>query len=124
MQDGFTRKGGFMDAQALLIESLLAGFFAIACFRARSQSPETRGIAPRKLFVLTGRLERLRMTRLQWCSMVALLIVARFQHGQQPLIAEFTALTQFLLFLALPSAKVSTQAYPQQKSLREALRRS
>jgi hypothetical protein len=112
-----------MNTQALLIETLLAGFFAIACFRARSQSHDIRGVAPRKLFVLLDRLQRLRMTRWQWCSMVLLLVVTRYQHGQ-PLIAEFTALAQFILFLALPSAKVTAQSDAKHGPLREALRRS
>ena len=59
-----------MGTQALLVEVLLSSFFAIACFRARSGSSDVRGLAPKRLFVLTDRIERLRISRWQWCSMV------------------------------------------------------
>jgi hypothetical protein len=91
-----------MSTQALLIEFLLSGFFAIACFRARAESLNTHGFAPARLFVLTDRLERLRRTRWQWCAMVLLLVVVRLQFGT-PLVAELTGLAQFIVFLALPS---------------------
>ena len=91
-----------MGTQALLIEFLLSGFFAIACFRARAESTKLSGFAPQKLFVLTDRLERLRRTRWQWCAMVLFLVVVRLQLGT-PLVAELTGLTQFIVFLALPS---------------------
>jgi len=91
-----------MNSQALLIEMLLSGFFAVACFRARSKSFGSRGVAPRKLFVMIGRLERLRLTRWQWCSMVMILLLARTQQGHA-LVAELTVLAQFVLFLALPA---------------------
>ena len=93
-----------MDIQALLVEILLSGFFAVACFRARAKSPTVRGLAPQRLFVLTDRLERLSRTRWQWFAMVLLLFVIRKQMGA-PLVVELTALTQFLVFLALPSIK-------------------
>ena len=93
-----------MSTQALLIEFLLSGFFAIACFRARAESPNMRGFAPAKLFVLTDRLERLRRTRWQWCAMVLLLVVVRLQLGA-PLLVELTGLAQFIVFLALPSQR-------------------
>lgn len=84
------------------MEFLLSGFFAIACFRARGESPSAGGFAPAKLFVLTDRLERLRRTRWQWCAMVLLLVVARLQLGT-PVVAEATGLAQFIAFLALPT---------------------
>ncbi len=93
-----------MSIQALLIESLLAGFFAVACFRARAESPNTDGLAPQRLFVLTDRLERLRRTRWQWATMVLLLVVVRLQFNA-PLVAELTGLVQFIVFLALPSQR-------------------
>lgn len=93
-----------MGTQALLVELLLSGFFAVACFRARAEAPSTRGLAPQRLFVLTGRLERLRRTRWQWCAMVLLLVLVRLQVGS-PMVVELTALTQFIVFLALPSDK-------------------
>ena len=64
-----------MSTQALLVEVLLSAFFAIACFRARSGSSDVRGLAPKRLFVLTDRIERLRISRWQWCSMVVLLLL-------------------------------------------------
>ncbi len=93
-----------MSTLALLAEILLSGFFAVACLRARSESPSLRGLAPGRLFVLTGRLERLRQSRWQWFCMVLLLILMRMQVGA-PLLAELTVAAQFIVFLALPSAK-------------------
>ncbi len=91
-----------MGTQALLIEFLLSGFFAIACFRARGESTNAHGFAPLRVFVLTDRLERLRRTRWQWCAMVLFLVVVRLQLGT-PVVAELTGLAQFIVFLALPS---------------------
>ena len=96
-----------MKTQAILIEVLLAGFFAVACFKARA-SMDIR-VASREIFVLTDRIERLRRTRWQWCSMVLLLVLVRLQQGA-PLLAEVTALAQFVVFLALPAAKPATGA--------------
>ena len=95
-----------MNTQALLTEVLLSGFFATACFRARAESPGVQGFAPQRLFVLTNRLERLRRTRWQWFAMVLLLVLVRLQFGT-PLVAELTALAQFIVFLALPSQKTT-----------------
>jgi hypothetical protein len=95
-----------VGTQALLIELLLAGFFAIACFRARAEAPDLNGATPRVLFGLTNRLERLRRSRWQWFAILLLLFVVRQQVGA-PLVAEFTALAQFILFLALPTQKIS-----------------
>lgn len=110
-----------MNTQALLIELLLSGFFAIACFRARAESPNIRGLAPAKLLVLTDRLERLRVSRWQWCCMVILLMLVRMQRGT-PMVAELTVLVQFIVFLALPAAKALPQKLSQ-RPLREVLRR-
>lgn len=98
-----------MGTQALLVELLLSAFFAVACFRARVESPSAQGLAPQRLFVLTDRLERLRRSRWQWFSMVLLLVVVRLQSGV-PLVAELTAVAQFLVFLALPSDKPAREA--------------
>ena len=97
-----------MNIQAVLTEILLSGFFAIACFRARAEAPSVNGLAPQRLFVLTDRLERLKRSRWQWFAMVLLLFVMRKQIGA-PLVAELTALAQFIVFLALPSQKSSMQ---------------
>lgn len=112
-----------MSTQALLVEVLLSAFFAIACFRARSGSFDVRGLATRRLFVLTDRIERLRISRWQWCSMVVLLLLVRMQHGT-PMVAELTVLTQFIVFMALPSQKSSPQKSQKQKPLAEVLSRS
>lgn len=93
-----------MNIQAMLTEILLSGFFAIACFRARAEAHSTNGLAPQRLFALTDRLERLSRSRWQWFAMVLLLFVMRKQIGS-PMVAEFTALAQFLVFLALPTLK-------------------
>jgi hypothetical protein len=102
-----------LGTQAMLVELLLSAFFAVACFRARAEAPELQGLTPQKLFTLTDRIERLRRSRWQWCSMVALLILLRLQSGT-PVVAELTVLAQFIVFLSLPA----------QKSLREVLHRS
>lgn len=93
-----------MSPMALLAEILLSGFFAVACLRARAESPSPRGLAPGRLFVLSGRLERLRQSRWQWICMVMLLMLMRKQVGA-PLVAELTVAAQFIVFLSLPSAK-------------------
>lgn len=112
-----------MGTQALLVEVLLSAFFAIACFRARSGSSNVRALAPKRLFVLTDRIERLRISRWQWCSMVVLLLLVRMQQGA-PMVAELTVLAQFIVFLALPSQKSLPLKIQAQKPLREVLRRS
>jgi hypothetical protein len=98
-----------MGTQALLIEILLSSFFAVACFRARANSPSFHGLAPQRIFVLTDRVERLRRTRWQWFAMVLLLVLARVQLGT-PIAAELTGLIQFIVFLALPSQKATVGA--------------
>ncbi len=98
-----------MSTQALLIEMLLSGFFAVACFRARAKTLDSMRIAPRALFVLTDRLERLRRSRWQWCSMVLVLVLVRLQKGT-PIVAELTVLAQFIVFLSLPTQKPSLEA--------------
>jgi hypothetical protein len=81
---------------------ILAGFFAVACLRACV--PETPGgrLKFTDLLRLPGRIERLRRSRWQWFSMVALLLVIRLQIGL-PFVLEIIVLFQFLIFLALPT---------------------
>jgi hypothetical protein len=110
-----------MGLQAVLVELLLSGFFAVACFKARAESPDVAGLAPQKLFMLTDRLDRLRKSRWQWCAMVTLLIVVRTQQGA-PMVAELTVAIQFLLFLALPAKSTSKLAYAR-RPVREVLGR-
>jgi hypothetical protein len=98
-----------LSTQALLLELLLSGFFAVACFRARAMAIDSTKVTPRALFFLTDRLERLRRTRWQWASMVLLLVLVRMQWGV-PMVAELTVLAQFILFLALPAQKAPLEA--------------
>lgn len=98
-----------MNTQALLMEVLLSGFFAIACFRARGESPAAWKVAPRSLFALTDRVERLRRSRWQWFAMVLLLAFLRMQRGA-PMVAEVTVLVQFIIFLMLPTQKATREA--------------
>ncbi len=84
-----------------LLELLLAGFFAIACFRARS--PLRSGEKPSfsNLLRLSGRIERLRRSRWQWFSIVAVMLVLRVQH-QLPAAIELMVGLMFLIFLVCP----------------------
>jgi hypothetical protein len=93
-----------MGIQGLLVELLISGFFAVACFRARAEEFSPSTMTPRALFGLTDRLERLRRTRWQWSSIVLLLVILRMQRGT-PLVAEVTALALFVLFFILPTVK-------------------
>ena len=91
--------------QAMLLELLVSGFFAIACFKARAaREPGALAMSPRDFLRLTDRLDRLSRTRYQWVAMVAILILVRMQVGV-PLAVELTAAAQFILFLALPVGK-------------------
>ena len=110
-----------MGLQAILGELLLSGLFAVACFKARAESPDLAGLAPQKLFMLTDRIERLRKTRLQWCAMVMLLIVLRMQQGA-PFVAELTVAVQLIIFLALPAQSTPKVVYAR-RPVREALGR-
>ena len=93
-----------LGSQALLTELLLSGFFAIACFRARAEGIANAGIAPRALFAMTDRLERLRRSRWQWFAMILLLVLIRIERGA-PMVAEVTVVAQLILFLLLPTKK-------------------
>lgn len=95
-----------MTKEALLIEMLLSGFFAIACFKARGAN--VGDLRPKDMFFLTDRLSRLHRTRWQWCAMVMVLVLARMQV-QAPIIAELTGLAQFALFLALPTQRKTAE---------------
>jgi hypothetical protein len=96
-----------MNTQALLLELLVSGFFAIACLKARAATdPGQPALRPRDMFRLTDRLDRLSRTRWQWFAMVGILCLIRMQAGV-PLVVELTAATQFIVFLALPVAKLS-----------------
>lgn len=83
------------------LELLLAGFFAVGCIRAHGHFEPGRVIRIVDLFRMTGRLERLRRSRWQWFSMVAIMLVLRVQHQLPPTI-EIMVAVMFVIFLALP----------------------
>lgn len=111
-----------MNTQAPLLELLVSGFFAIACFKARAAEPGQIALRPRDLLRLTDRVERLSRTRYQWFAMVGILILVRLQAGV-PLAVEITAAVQFVVFLALPVARKS-QSGSSDKSAPSSGRRS
>jgi hypothetical protein len=90
-----------MSGKTILIELLLAGFFAVACLKARVPAapdlPPTLG----DLFRMPSRLERLRRSRWQWFALVGFMLVLRLQE-QLPLAIEVMVLLEFALFVALP----------------------
>jgi hypothetical protein len=90
-----------MEKQTLLA-LLIAGFFGVACIRARAPLTPGQKQTVGEFFRLTGRIERLRQSRWQWFSMVLLMLVLRLQH-QLPPAVEIMAGVMFLLFLIFPS---------------------
>ena len=92
----------------LLAEVILAGFFAVACIRACVPASPDGKLAFSDLFRFPGRLARLRRSRWQWFSMVALLLVIRLQVGL-PLLLEAIVAVEFMIFMALPT-KAETPA--------------
>jgi len=97
-----------MKLAMMLVEAILAGFFAVACLRACVPAHPDGKLRFSDLFRFPGRLERLQRSRWQWFSMVALLLVVRLQMGL-PLLPEAIVAVEFAVFLALP-AKVKTTA--------------
>jgi len=91
-----------MNERTILLELLIAGFFAIACLRACAAPAPKAKLGFGALLRFPGRLERLRRSRWQWFSMVLLLLVLRLQR-ELPLILEGMVVAQFVLFLALPA---------------------
>jgi len=91
-----------MSQQTLLVELMLAGFFAVACIRCSMPSATDGRVHFGDLLRLPGRLERLRRSRWQWFSMVGLLLVVRLQKGM-PLILEVTVALMFIMFMMLPT---------------------
>jgi hypothetical protein len=96
-----------MTKEAMMLELLLSGFFAVACFKARAT--DVHSLKFKDLFYLSDRLDRLRRTRWQWCAMVMVIVFSRMQM-QSPIVAELTGLAQFVIFLALPTARRNTFA--------------
>jgi len=91
-----------MGYQNVLVELILAGFFAIACLRTSVPAVAGEKLEFSNMFRLPPRLERLRRSRWQWFSMVALLLVIRAQRGA-PMVAEMTVALEFILFIAAPT---------------------
>lgn len=87
--------------EILFFELLISGFFAVACIRACVPASLDGKLSFSDLFRFPGRLERLRRTRWQWFSMVALLLVLRLQAGL-PLVLELIVAVEFALFVAVP----------------------
>ena len=90
-----------MDGKTVLFELLMAGFFAVACVRAHGPVSAAHRMSFGDFFRLYDRVERLRRTRWQWFSMVALMLLFRLQQPL-PLGLEIMVAVQFLVFLALP----------------------
>jgi len=85
-----------MAASALVLQTLLSGFAAIAWMRARPAD------APLFTLRLIPRLARLRRTRAQWIAFVAVLLVARLQGALTPAV-ELLAALEMVLFFCLPT---------------------
>ena len=92
----------------MLLELLLAGFFGVACLRARVAPAQGNRLRFLEFFQLSGRLQRLRRSRWQWFSMVLLMLVLRLQNQLPPSI-EIMVAAQFLIFLALPTHKLGAK---------------
>lgn len=108
-----------MNTQALLLELLISGFFAIACFKARAaREPGALEMRPGDFLKLTDRVDRISRTRYQWFAMVAILILVRLQAGV-PLLVELTALIQFIIFLALPVGRTEKALSASEKEKRK-----
>jgi|SRR5882672_11289422 len=91
-----------MNVPMMLVSLILAGFFATACIRACVPASPSGQLVFSDLFRFPGRLERLRRSRWQWFSMVALLLVIRLQAGL-PLVMEAIVAVEFMIFMALPT---------------------
>jgi hypothetical protein len=92
-----------MNPQTMvLLELLLGGFFAVACIRSSVPSALNGKLHLGDFLRFPGRLERLRRSRWQWFSMVAVLLAVRAQTGV-PTILEAIVLVQFVIFFALPT---------------------
>ena len=90
-----------MNWKITLLELLLAGFFAVACIRAGGKLSWERKKRFTDFFRLSNRIERLRRSRWQWCSMVLIMLVLRMQNQLPPAIEVMVAV-MFVIFLSLP----------------------
>ena len=94
-----------MGTEALLAEILISGFFAVACLRARAESPSIAGLAPRRLLCSHRQapspapfaLAVGRHGYVCWCS-----CACRWACRWSP---RSRLAAQFIVFLALPSVK-------------------
>jgi hypothetical protein len=93
--------------ETIFFELLISGFFAVACIRACVPAAPDGKLSFSDLLRFPGRIERLRRSRWQWFSMVALLLVIRLQTGL-PLVLELIVAVEFLIFLALPTRAETT----------------
>lgn len=93
-----------MSGKLMLAELLLAGFFAIACIRAHGPVAAGEKLTFGEFFRFPDRLDRLKRSRWQWFSMVALMLVLRLQQ-QLPLVLEILVAVEFAVFLALPGRR-------------------
>jgi len=91
-----------MNLPMMLVEAILAGFFAVACIRACVPAAPGDKLKFSNMLRFPGRIERLRRSRWQWFSMVALLLVVRLQAGL-PLLPEAIVAVEFMIFMALPT---------------------
>ncbi len=91
-----------MNLPMMAVEMILAGFFAVACIRACVPNAPNGKLRWSDFLRFPGRIERLRRSRWQWFSMVALLLVVRLQLGA-PLVLEAIVLVEFVVFLAVPT---------------------
>jgi len=108
-----------MDVPMMLVEAILAGFFAVACIRACVPANPNGKLSFSDLLRFPGRIERLRRSRWQWFSMVALLLVVRLQAGL-PLALEAIVAVELVVFLALPT-RVETADGKKSRSVKAAI---
>ena len=104
-----------MNIPMMLVEVILAGFFAVACIRACIPANPGGKLQFSDLLRFPGRIERLQRSRWQWFSMVALLLVLRLQAGL-PLVLEAIVAIEFAIFLAIPTSVKKTKAVPRSRN--------
>lgn len=86
-----------MVEKLAVMEFLLVGAIALACFAAPAKRASMLG--------LSARLDRLRRSRWQWLSIVAVMLVLRLQRTFSPAL-ELTIGLLFLILLAFPTKQV------------------
>jgi hypothetical protein len=102
-----------MFSKDVLFELLLTGFFGLACLRAQIAHESDVPASLANMFRFRGRIERLRRSRVQWISILALLILARVQWSLS-LSVELLAALMFVGFLALPTARQAVRRQAKQ----------